>query len=72
MSVGTQYIPSWLRGVGRIAPSTLMGDAATGEVSHSQVRRWARHGARLKEGPPATAAPVHKIEEDELSFPGDP
>ena len=66
MSVGIQYIAAWLRGVGCVALYNLMEDAATAEISRSQVWQWVRHGVRLKEGPPMTWELVRKIEEDEL------
>ena len=66
MSLGVQYLASWLRGVECPALYNLMEDAATAEISRSQVRQWVRHGARLKEGPPVTRELVRKIEEDEL------
>ena len=53
MSVGIQYLAAWLRGTGCVALYNLIEDAATAEISRSQARRWARHGAQLKEGPTA-------------------
>jgi malate synthase len=44
VSVGIQYIASWLNGVGAAAISNLMEDAATSEISRSQVWQWLRHG----------------------------
>ena len=44
MSVGIQYIASWLNGVGAAAIYNLMEDAATSEISRSQVWQWLRHG----------------------------
>jgi malate synthase len=43
VSVGIQYIASWLNGVGAAAISNLMEDAATSEISRSQVWQWLRH-----------------------------
>src|SRR4051794_12970098 len=40
VSVGIQYIASWLRGVGAAAIDNLMEDAATAEISRSQVWQW--------------------------------
>ena len=45
VSVGLQYLESWLRGVGAVAIYNLMEDAATAEISRSQIWQWVRHGA---------------------------
>ncbi|MFC5604167.1 malate synthase A [Sporosarcina koreensis] len=42
-SVGVQYIASWLRGNGAAPINHLMEDAATAEISRSQVWQWIRH-----------------------------
>jgi malate synthase len=44
VSVGIQYIASWLNGVGAAAINNLMEDVATSEISRSQVWQWVRHG----------------------------
>jgi malate synthase len=44
VSVGVQYIASWLNGVGAAAIDNLMEDAATAEISRSQIWQWVRHG----------------------------
>ena len=44
----------------------LMEDAATAEISRSQVWQWQRNGVRLAEGPPVTADLVREIEDEEL------
>jgi len=50
IDVGIQYLESWLRGVGCVPIYNLMEDAATAEISRSQVWQWLRHGARLSDG----------------------
>ena len=40
ISVGIQYISAWLRGTGAVAIFNLMEDAATAEISRSQVWQW--------------------------------
>ena len=50
VNVGIQYISSWLRGNGAAAIYGLMEDAATAEISRSQVWQWIRHGAQLDDG----------------------
>jgi malate synthase len=44
VSVGIQYLSSWLRGSGAVAIHNLMEDAATAEIARSQVWQWVRHG----------------------------
>jgi malate synthase len=50
VDVGIQYLESWLCGVGCVPIYNLMEDAATAEISRSQVWQWCRHGVRLKDG----------------------
>jgi malate synthase len=49
LSVGIQYIASWLNGVGAAAINNLMEDAATAEISRSQIWQWLRHGRVSRE-----------------------
>jgi malate synthase len=49
VSVGIRYIASWLDGVGAAAIDNLMEDAATAEISRSQVWQWVRHGRVSRE-----------------------
>jgi len=44
ISVGIQYIAAWLQGVGAAAIDNLMEDAATAEISRSQIWQWLHHG----------------------------
>jgi malate synthase len=50
INVGLGYLESWLRGTGCVPLYNLMEDAATAEISRSQVWQWIRHGARLDDG----------------------
>ncbi|MBX2990874.1 MAG: malate synthase A [Bacteroidetes bacterium] len=51
INVGLQYIESWLRGVGAAGIFNLMEDAATAEISRSQVWQWLHHErAQLADG----------------------
>jgi malate synthase len=45
--VGVQYLESWLRGAGCVPLYDLMEDAATAEISRTQVWQWTRHRATL-------------------------
>jgi malate synthase len=49
VSVGIQYIASWLNGIGAAAINNLMEDAATAEISRSQIWQWVRHGRISRE-----------------------
>jgi malate synthase len=44
VSVGVRYLDSWLHGVGAAAIDNLMEDAATAEISRSQIWQWVHHG----------------------------
>ncbi|MBL0884914.1 malate synthase A [Myceligenerans indicum] len=46
VSVAIRYIDSWLRGTGAAALDSLMEDAATAEISRSQVWQWIAAGTR--------------------------
>lgn len=50
ISVGVQYIESWLRGVGCVPLYNLMEDAATAEISRAQLWQWIKHSAALDDG----------------------
>ena len=43
VDVALQYIEAWLRGSGAVAIHNLMEDAATAEISRSQLWQWVRH-----------------------------
>jgi malate synthase len=65
--VGILYIESWLRGVGAAALFNLMEDAATAEISRSQIWQWVAHGVRLEGGDRVTRDLVEQIKEQELA-----
>jgi malate synthase len=50
ISVGLQYLSSWLGGNGAVAIYNLMEDAATAEISRSQVWQWIHNSVRLDDG----------------------
>jgi malate synthase len=50
VTVGIQYLEAWLRGSGCVPLYNLMEDAATSEISRSQVWQWIRHGAEMDNG----------------------
>jgi malate synthase len=67
VSVAIQYLDSWLRGTGAVGINNLMEDAATAEISRSQVWQWVRNGARLQEGASVTPELVRRIVAEEVS-----
>src|SRR5216683_1562016 len=67
VSVGIQYIESWMRGVGAAAINNLMEDVATAEISRSQVWQWVRHSSRLTEGPSVSADLVRELADEEMT-----
>ncbi len=67
ISVGILYLESWLRGVGAAAIYNLMEDAATAEISRSQIWQWVRQGVRIEEkGPQITPALVRLLIDEEM------
>ncbi|HYP20432.1 MAG TPA: malate synthase A, partial [Chloroflexia bacterium] len=49
ISVGLQYLAAWLAGSGAVPIYNLMEDAATAEISRSQIWQWMRHPAGVLE-----------------------
>ncbi len=66
VSVGLQYLASWLAGNGAVAIFNLMEDAATAEISRSQVWQWLHNDIALAEGPTVTRDLVERIIAEEL------
>ncbi|OLL24062.1 Malate synthase, glyoxysomal [Neolecta irregularis DAH-3] len=50
ITTGLGYIEAWLRGTGCVPINDLMEDAATAEISRSQLWQWARHNVKTAEG----------------------
>jgi malate synthase len=67
VSVALQYLEAWLRGNGAVGINNLMEDAATAEISRSQVWQWIHNGVRLDDGTTVTADLVGRIEDEELA-----
>ncbi len=67
VNVGFQYISFWLTGRGAAAINSLMEDAATAEISRSQIWQWIRHGARLPDGTQVTDRLVRQILDEETA-----
>jgi malate synthase len=66
IDVGIQYLESWLRGTGCVPIYNLMEDAATAEISRTQVWQWVTHGAKLADGRRVTVELVRRTMADEL------
>ncbi|HZN56010.1 MAG TPA: malate synthase A [Candidatus Polarisedimenticolaceae bacterium] len=67
LRVGVQYLAAWLRGVGCVPLYNLMEDAATAEISRSQVWQWLRHRATLEDGRAVTPELVAGLLESETA-----
>jgi malate synthase len=50
IDIGLQYLESWLRGNGCVPIYDLMEDAATAEISRSQVWQWIHYAAKMNDG----------------------
>ncbi|HET7305958.1 MAG TPA: malate synthase A, partial [Segeticoccus sp.] len=73
ISVGIQYLASWLRGQGAVGIFNLMEDAATAEISRSQVWQWLHNDVELDSGETVTKELVNRIVDEEIAtLPGDP
>jgi len=66
VDVGIQYLEAWLRGTGCVPIYNLMEDAATAEISRTQVWQWVRHGAQLADGRRVTPELVRATIAEEL------
>jgi len=66
VSVGIQYVESWLRGQGAAGINGLMEDAATAEISRSQVWQWLHNGVTLADGRPVSSELVEQVIDEEM------
>ena len=67
ISVSMQYLESWLRGSGCVPINNLMEDAATTEISRSQIWEWIHHPKGiLEDGRKVTVALFQELAKDEL------
>lgn len=65
--VALAYLDSWLRGVGAAAIDNLMEDAATAEISRSQLWLWITQGVALEDGRVVDQALYTQIRDEELA-----
>ena len=67
VSVGLQYIESWLRGQGAVGINNMMEDAATAEISRCQVWQWLHNDVELAGGPRVTRELVERVIAEEVA-----
>jgi malate synthase len=66
VNVGILYTESWLNGNGAAALYNMMEDAATAEISRSQLWQWIKTGAVLEDGRTIDATLYQSIKAEEL------
>jgi malate synthase len=66
VNVGILYLEAWLGGLGCVPLYDLMEDAATAEISRTQLWQWIHHHAHLDDGRPVTAELYRQICGEEL------
>ncbi|MFE4453581.1 malate synthase A [Streptomyces sp. NPDC056796] len=67
VAVGIRYIEAWLRGMGAVAIFNLMEDAATAEISRSQIWQWINADVVFENGEHATADLAREVAAEELA-----
>ena len=67
VGVALAYLASWLGGNGAAAINNLMEDAATAEISRSQLWQWRVHRVALDDGRPMTAELYASVRDEELA-----
>jgi malate synthase len=67
ISIALQYIDSWLQGIGAAGIRNLMEDAATAEISRSQLWQWIQNGASLEDGRRLSPDLYRALRDEELA-----
>ena len=67
VAVAVRYLAAWLNGQGAVPIFNLMEDAATAEISRSQIWQWIRHGASLDDGRRVTVELYRAVRDDEVA-----
>ncbi|CAM3681558.1 malate synthase A [Nocardiopsis rhodophaea] len=67
IEVALQYLAAWIGGNGAVAIHNLMEDAATAEISRSQIWQWLHNDVTLDDGPTVTRELVDRIIDEELA-----
>ncbi|HUF18257.1 MAG TPA: malate synthase A [Thermoanaerobaculia bacterium] len=66
INVGVLYLEAWLAGLGCVPLYNLMEDAATAEISRTQLWQWIHHGAILDDGRALDVALYSRLRDEEL------
>lgn len=67
VEVSLLYLEAWLHGLGAVGIHNLMEDAATAEISRSQIWQWVRNESKLDDGTVVTAALVRQVLDEEMA-----
>jgi malate synthase len=67
VNVGFQYVSFWLSGRGAAAINALMEDAATAEISRTQIWQWVHHKVELQDGREITGDLVREVLDEETA-----
>ncbi|GAB3204915.1 malate synthase A [Marinactinospora thermotolerans] len=67
VNVALQYLAAWIGGNGAVAIHNLMEDAATAEISRSQIWQWLHNDVTLDDGPKVTPELVERVIDEELA-----
>jgi malate synthase len=67
VSVALRYLAAWLGGSGAVAINNLMEDAATAEISRSQIWQWIHYVVQLDTGATVTAELVEQVLAEEVA-----
>ncbi|KAI9159417.1 Malate synthase, glyoxysomal [Blastocladiella emersonii ATCC 22665] len=67
INIALMYTEAWLRGSGCVPIHNLMEDAATAEISRSQLWQWVRHAVQTREGVTVTPAYVNGLLDEEVA-----
>ncbi|WP_416907371.1 MAG: malate synthase A [Polymorphobacter sp.] len=67
INVGIGYIAAWLRGQGAVPLHNLMEDAATAEISRTQLWQWRTQHVTLDSGEPVTASLIEQAVQGQLA-----
>jgi len=63
VDVALQYLDAWLQGTGAVAIHNLMEDAATAEISRSQLWQWLHHGVDVHGSGTMSASAYREVRE---------
>ncbi|KPF73702.1 malate synthase [alpha proteobacterium AAP81b] len=66
INVGLGYIAAWLRGQGAVPLHNLMEDAATAEISRTQLWQWRTAGVVLDSGEAVDAELIERVTDEQL------